>query len=69
MTIEYVPGSGNDDGVSMGLSDGKISFYGTTAVTQATVTAVATGSTFAAIVTSLQALQQALDDLGLVLNA
>lgn len=69
MAVEYL-GTGNDDGTVMGRSaTDKIGFYNATPLAQATVTAVATGATAATIVTKLQALQSALADLGLILDA
>jgi hypothetical protein len=34
MAVDYTRGSGNDDGVSLGLSGDKIGFYGTTPIVQ-----------------------------------
>lgn len=44
MAVEFV-GSGNDDGVVLGRSSGKLGFYGlTTVVTKPSITAVATAT-------------------------
>lgn len=61
---------GGTDGTVMGQNaTDLIGFYGVTAVAQATVTAIATAGTLGNVISTLQALQQAIDDLGLVLNA
>lgn len=69
MAVEQLT-SGNDDGSTMGNDTAeKISFHGATPIAQATVTAVATGATAATIVTTLQALQAALENLGLIADS
>ena len=61
---------GNDDGVTLGQSaTDKIAFHGSTPVAQQTVTAVATGATAGDLTTTLQALQDALNNLGLVASS
>lgn len=69
MAAKQLSDGGTDGSVFGQNASDKIAFHGSTAVAQQTVTAVATGATFAAIVTSLQALQAALNTLGLVKNA
>ncbi len=65
-----VIGDGNTIGTTLGNSTTeKISFYGVTPIVQATVTAVATGATAGDIVTTLQALQAALENLGLIADS
>lgn len=69
MAVHYV-GDNNPDGVVMGTGTSeKIGFHGATPVAQQTVTAVATGATAATIVSTLQALQDALEDLGLIADS
>jgi len=62
---------GGPDGTVLGrdATTDKIGFYGVPAVAQQTVTAVATGATAAAIVTTLQALQAALETAGLIADS
>lgn len=59
--------NGNDDGVNMGQSGGKIGFYGTTAIAQATVAATTTTTaTTTALQTDIDAIRTALQNLGLI---
>jgi hypothetical protein len=69
MSVHYL-GDNGPDGVVMGTGTSeKIGFHGATPIVQATVTAVATGATAATIVTTLQALQAALENLGLIADS
>ena len=66
MAVNYL-GDNSPSGACLGTGTSeKIAFHGSTPVVQQTVTAVATGATAATIVTSLQALQDALNTLGLI---
>ena len=61
---------GGPDGTNFGLdTSDKIAFHGATPIAQATVTAIATGGTAGDIVTTLQALQAALENLGLIADS
>lgn len=82
MAVEYL-GTGNDDGVIIGRSGGKVGFYGTTEATQpSTIAAVATTAATTAtpygyttstqadaIVTALNSVIAALKTLGFVASA
>lgn len=69
MAVHYL-GDNGTDGVVLGTGTSeKIGFHGATPVAQQTVTAVATGATESEIVTTLQALQAALESLGLIADS
>lgn len=58
---------GNPDGQTLGQSStDKVAFFGKTPIVRPTVTLIATAATIATIRTRMQALQTALDSLGLV---
>ena len=60
----------NDDGTSLGQdANDKISFHGATPVAQQTVALLATGSTGATITPTVQAIQAALEDLGIIVTS
>ena len=57
---------GSPAGAVMGRSDDKIAFYGATPIVKQTVTLVATAATTSTATATLQALQNALADLGII---
>lgn len=62
--VEYV-GTNASGGVSMGLSDGKVSFYGATPITKPSVTQQTTATT-TALRADIDSLMGKLSTLGLV---
>jgi hypothetical protein len=68
MVRQISDGSGEGQSFGQNTSD-LISFYGVTPVAQQTVTAVATGGTAGDLVTTVQALQAALENLGLIADS
>ena len=67
MATPYYADDGNDDGVVIGRSSGKVGFFGTTPITIPTITAVGTTTATTTLnETKIDRLYTALESIGII---